>query len=123
VSADIGAGLYAIFDASAVEDLTGDDHDSELATVFVTRYRRMLPGRVRRIAAALGAGDPSDAMDAALSLKVSSSTLGAHEVFELGGRIESHLRRLDLPGAVAAADELPDAAARLDRALGSYLGR
>jgi HPt (histidine-containing phosphotransfer) domain-containing protein len=123
VSGKHGAGVAGVFDATAVRDLTGHHRDRELALLFVTRYRRMLPERVRRIATALRAEDPSDAMDAVLSLKVASSTLGAHELHHLGGRIESHLRRFDLAGALAAADELPDAATRLDHALAAYLRR
>jgi hypothetical protein len=114
--------MTVAFDPDAVSSLTGHADDRELALVFVTRYRRMLPERVRRILAALEGDDPDEAMDAVLSLKVSSCTLGAGELFELGGRIEGHLGRRDVTGAVAAAGELGAAAGRADRALAAYLG-
>ena len=117
----IDAGVLTVFDPGAVSSLTGHLDDREFAIVFVTRYRRMLPERVRRILAALRDGDADEAMDAVLSLKVSASTVGAGELFELGGRIEGHLRRCDITGAVLAAGELAAAAVRVDRALTAWL--
>lgn len=110
-----------VFDPAALDGLTGHVADRRFALVFVAGYRRMLPERVRRIEHALCEGDLDAAMDAVLSLKVSSSMVGAGELRALGCRIERRLRREDLPAAMTVAGRLVEAAARADRALGDYL--
>lgn len=112
----------ATFDADAVRSLTGHPDDAAFAVVFVSRYRGMLPERVRRIASAVRGDDLETALDAVLSLKVASATVGTRELCELGGRIESLLRSGDWGAAIAEAGRLPDAARRADRALGAFLG-
>jgi HPt (histidine-containing phosphotransfer) domain-containing protein len=112
----------AIFDARAVRSLTGHSEDRAFARVFVSRYRQLLPLRVRRIACALQAGEVDEAMDAVLSLKSASSTLGAGELVDLGSRIEECLRRDDLVAATTLAGALPGAARRTERALTAFLG-
>jgi HPt (histidine-containing phosphotransfer) domain-containing protein len=111
-----------VFDAGAVCSLTGHADDREFARVFVSRYRQLLPLRVRRITGALRDHDVDEAMDAVLSLKAASGTAGTGELYELGIRIEGHLRALDLGAALLAADELPGAAHRATRALTAFLG-
>jgi hypothetical protein len=112
----------AVFDAEAVSSLTGHPDDRAFGVVFVTRYRGLLPERVRRIAATLATGELVDAVDAVLSLKVASCTVGAHELAEIATRLERLLRRGDLAQAVLMETVLADAAMRTDRALGSFLG-
>jgi HPt (histidine-containing phosphotransfer) domain-containing protein len=112
----------AVFDAEAVSSLTGHPDDRAFALVFVTRYRGLLPTRVRRIAAALASGEPDDAVDAVLSLKVASSTVGAQELTEIATRLEWLLRRGDLAQAVLLETALGAAAQRADDALGVFLG-
>ncbi|WP_296605123.1 Hpt domain-containing protein [Nocardioides sp.] len=111
----------AVFDPGALVSLTGHADDEEFALVLAGRYLRLLPERVRRVHAALHADDPDEAMDAVLSLKVSSNTVGAHEIATIGAAIERHLRRVDLPGAHRAAGDLPPAAERLAREISAYL--
>ena len=111
----------AVFDADAVSSLTGHPDDRAFAVVFVTRYRGLLPKRVRRIAGALAAGEVDDALDAVLSLKVASITVGAHELADLATHLErslrtgDHLRVIDVEVALAAAVD------RADHALGAFL--
>lgn len=111
----------AVFDPAALVSLTGHADDEEFALVLAGRYLRLLPERVRRVHAALHAEDHDEAMDAVLSLKVSSNTLGAHELATIGAVIERHLRRVDLTGAHAAAGDLAPAAERLAREISAYL--
>ena len=115
-----------VFDAAAVHSLTGHPDDAAFAVVFVGRYRRLLPGRVRRIALAVRdedlLEDRGEALDAVLSLKVASSTVGTAELGALAGRVETHVRAGDRAASIAAADLLPPAAARADEALGAFLG-
>ena len=111
----------SVFDPGAVSSLTGDPRDAALALDLVTRYRRLLPQRVGRIQAAYAGDDRAETLDAVLSLKVSSATVGAHELCELTTRIEHHVRAGEtvLAGSVAAL--LPDAASRADQQLTAYL--
>ena len=111
----------AVFDPAALVSLTGHANDDDLARVLADHYLRLLPERVRRVVAALHVEEPDEAMDAVLSLKGSSATLGAHELGALGAVIERHLRRGDLPGAQAAAEDLMPASQRLERVLVAYL--
>jgi HPt (histidine-containing phosphotransfer) domain-containing protein len=110
-----------VFDPTAVASLTGHTDDPAFARVFVARYRTLLPTRLGRIAESLRDRDLDGALDAALSLKVSSSTLGADELAGLGASLEGHLRRLDLRAAGDVARQLPAAAARADAQLAAYL--
>jgi HPt (histidine-containing phosphotransfer) domain-containing protein len=118
---DVIAEPPVVFDADAVARLAGGVDDAAFAAVFVATYRRLLPGRVGRIATALAEADLDTAIDATLSLKVSSATLGAEELCRLALALEARLRRADLAGANVAAAGLPAAAERADRALGAYL--
>jgi HPt (histidine-containing phosphotransfer) domain-containing protein len=112
----------AVFDPAAVSSLTGHPDDGAFAFVLLTRYRRLMPERVRRIAAALAAGEADDAMDAVLSLKVASSTVGAHELAGIAARLERLLRRGDAAQAVLVETTLTGAVERADHALGAFLG-
>ena len=113
----------AVFDAAVVADVTGEPGDRAFATVLVSTYRRLLPRRVHRIRVAIAAPDPTSAMDAVLSLKVSSSMVGARRLGELGAVLEGQLRDGDLDAAAATAGELSDLAARTDQALAAFLAR
>ena len=105
------------FDAAALRRLSHDLDDLAFVSVFANRYLEMLPTRVR----ALQAADVEAALDAALSLKVSSSTVGTCELADIALAIEGNVRRLDVPAARANAAELPPAAKRADHALVAYL--
>jgi HPt (histidine-containing phosphotransfer) domain-containing protein len=111
-----------VFDARAVRSLTGHADDRAFARILVGRFRQLLPLRVRRIAAAVQTSDVEEAMDAVLSLKASSSTIGAIELHELAVRVEGHLKAGNVGAALVAASELPGAAHRAERALTAFLG-
>lgn len=110
-----------VFDPAALVSLTGHASDDEFALVLAGRYRRLLPGRVRRVLTALHGEDRDEAMDAVLSLKASSHTLGAREIATLGAAIERHLRMSDLSAAHRVAGGLAPAAERLESELAAYL--
>ncbi len=110
-----------VFEPGALTGLTGHVRDEEFAPVLVGHFLRLLPQRLRRLLTALEVEDPDAAMDAVLSLKVSSRTLGAHELGALAAGVERHLRLPDLPGAYAAAAALTPAVGRLERALADHL--
>lgn len=109
-----------VFDPSTLHQLVDDPADRPFALGLAATYRKMLPGRVERVMEVL-ASDPDEAMDAVLSLRVSSTMTGAGEMGELASSIEADLRGADLSGARAQAVLLPAAAERLAAAIDAYL--
>jgi hypothetical protein len=65
-----------IFDPGKLAELAHQT-TADAAARFGETYQRMLPQRVRRIVRALNRHDVTDAMDAALSLRISSAMTGA----------------------------------------------
>lgn len=110
------------FDVAVLQRLASDLEDEGFAAVFARRYRRMLPGRLERIARSLDEGDEDRALDATLSLKVSCLGVGACQLAELASSIEGDVRRHNLEAARAAARHLAAVAERTDHALQIYLG-
>jgi len=113
--------MVSVFDPQALAKLAHDMKDPAFARAFAEKYAGLLDHRVARIAEALDALDFIDGMDATLSLKVSSTTVGACELADVAREIESDLRRQDLPAARSRAVVLPEAAQRAQVALQEYL--
>lgn len=111
------------FDEGALRRISREVDDRAFVWLFAHRYRQMLIGRVARINTALQRLDTETALDAALSLKVSSATVGTCELAELAQQVEGDVRRKDVTAARLSASRLWPAAVRADRALGSYLAR
>ena len=111
----------AVLDRTALRRLSRAVDDDVFVRKFAARYRELLPGRVARISSSLRGHDVDLVLDAVLSLKVSSATVGAQELAELAGVIEGEVRIFDLPPARTAAASLPPAALRADAALAAYL--
>lgn len=110
-----------MFDPQALNKLAHDMKDRAFARSFAEKYRGLLDRRVDRITGALAAPDFIEAMDATLSLKVSSTTVGTCELAEIAQQIELDVRRQDAPAARMRASTLPDAARRAHAALDEYL--
>lgn len=98
-------------------DLGDDLFPDRLARTFL----ELLPGRVGRLEEAVRAGDHAAAMDAVLSLRVSSATVGLVELARHAGRLEDGLRMRDRGAQEAALGELPPAAGRARGALAQLL--
>ncbi|WP_170286200.1 Hpt domain-containing protein [Nocardioides rubriscoriae] len=111
------------FDPSRLLDLVDDASQRPFVLELARTYRRMLEPRVARVLASVGAGDVDEAMDAVLSLKVSSTMTGADELSGLAAHLETDLRRGDLRSAGAQALLLPDAAQRAATAIDTYLAQ
>lgn len=111
----------SVFDPQALAKLAHDMKDRAFARSFAEKYSRLLDSRVSRITVALRTPDFVDAMDAALSLKVSSAAVGTCELAEIAQQIERDVRRQDAPAARMRASMLPDAAHRAHVALADYL--
>jgi len=108
-------------DRSALDKLASDMEDESFALAFARRYQQLLERRVNRIESALEDADLDRAMDALLSLKVSSTTAGTRELVVLATDMEADVRTMDLGSARRRADRLRDAATRADVALTAYL--
>ncbi|MEP9363446.1 signal peptidase I [Nocardioides sp. CN2-186] len=106
-------------DEGALRKLAEDIEDEAFAASFAWRYQQLLPQRMDRISDALAAADLGSALEATLSLKVSSGTVGARELVELASEIESDVRRADVSAALS--HDLGSAVRRADEALTSYL--
>ncbi len=110
-----------VFDPQALHTIARELRDGGFAHALAEKYRRLLPVRVERITTALEEPDFAAAMDAVLSLKVASTTVGTHELAELARLIEEDVRRRDAAGARLTAARLQDAAERADAALTEFL--
>lgn len=69
----------ALFDPEVILTLAGNLGSSGLAFGFLGDYLELLPSRKHRIINALRDEDPEAAMDAILSLKITSAMVGAHD--------------------------------------------
>lgn len=106
-----------IFDLSAVRRLEIDTESPPFVRSLVDTYQRMLTPRVERLVDAVLASDAVEALDAALSLRVSSIMIGATELGELSAAVIGDLKNDDLPSARAQALLLPPAAVRARAAI------
>lgn len=115
----------SVFDPSTLHLLVEDARERPFVLELAGTFRRMLGARVGRVVSAVLAYDldAEDAMDAVLSLKVSATMTGAHEIAELATFLEADLRRGDLPSARSRAMLLPDAGRRAEAAIERYLDR
>lgn len=110
-------------DETALVRLGDDIGEPSFVTTFVGLFRDLLDPRLRRLCTALDDDDLDSALDASLSLKASSSTVGAQELAELACTIERDVRRRDVISARRDAGDLVAVAVRADAALASYLAR
>ena len=111
----------SVLDRTTLRGLSRALDDDGAVRKFAARYREMLPGRIARITASLQGHDVDLVLDAVLSLKVSSATVGTQELAELAAVIEKDVRLFDLPAARTAAADLTVAGLRADAALAAYL--
>lgn len=108
--------LLPVMDTKAFQDMA-DAVTPEVAERYASDYLRLLPARVGRIVHALHVQDWDTAMDAALSLKVSSSMIGAVTMEHLGVRLENALAMGDHDKALAAGHEAAEHWAQLEARL------
>jgi HPt (histidine-containing phosphotransfer) domain-containing protein len=85
--------VFRIFEAQAGRGI---------AAKFFNDYVDLLPVRSASIVAGIAAGDKERALDAAVSLKVVSSMVGARRMEECAGALERQLRRDHAPASTAA---------------------
>lgn len=109
------------FDEQVLHRLAEQLSDERPAVAFATGYLEQLDHRVTRLRSALDQGDQEQSMDAALSLKVSSATVGARELESLAVAVEGLLRTGRTAAALRVGAALPAAAARTRLDLRHYL--
>ncbi|MFK4299658.1 signal peptidase I [Arthrobacter sp. GAS37] len=109
--------LLPAFDRSPLKRLARELRSKEAAGNFAATYTRMLPQRVDRISDALSTGNSELAMNAVLSLKTSSSMVGALRMEQHCGRLERALVMTDHTAAVEAGEEIRRHLPQLEKAL------
>ena len=83
-----------------------DDHDGSMRRRFIGNYVGLWEHRFGRVSSAILARDAEDAMDAILSLKISSSMVGAGRLGQLAEHLESLVNGRLFDAAATLLDEL-----------------
>jgi len=120
--AGVGRALPA-FDRRPLKRLAREMKSKEAAEKFAAAYARLLPHRVDKISHALSTGDNDLAMDAVLSLKTSSSMVGALRMEQHCVRLEHALVMTDHTAAAEAGEEVRQHQPQLEKALGGHTTR
>jgi HPt (histidine-containing phosphotransfer) domain-containing protein len=89
------AGLLPLVDAAVLEELEDELAGSGLAQRFARDYAAMWDQRRSRLAAAVDSQDSDSALDAAISLKISSAMVGGLRLAKLAELLEALIRRGD----------------------------
>jgi len=112
-----------VLDESVLVKLAADLGDAAYPPHFAGIYLDMLPGRVRRVEEAVLADDPVAAMDAALSLRVSSTSVGLVELAGVAAVVEDAVRREDRSAQLSGIAPLASTARRGAEVLRAMLAR
>jgi HPt (histidine-containing phosphotransfer) domain-containing protein len=89
------AGLLPLVDAAVLEELEDELAGSGLAQRFARDYASMWDQRCARLAAAVDSRDSESALDAAISLKISSAMVGGVRLAKLAELLETLIRQGD----------------------------
>ncbi|MFF1881331.1 Hpt domain-containing protein [Pseudarthrobacter sp. NPDC058196] len=105
-----------VLDPQCVRDL-GEELDGPAgAHAFLGAYLELLPDRLVRVSNAVSTGDEEAAMDRALSLKVTSTMVGALQLAALAETMESLVCRGDWAAAEPLLEVLAPAVAAVRKA-------
>lgn len=88
-------GLLPLVDAAVLEELEEELAGTGLAQRFARDYAAMWDQRYTRLAAAVEEHDGDSALDAAISLKISSAMVGGTRLARLAELLEAMIRRGD----------------------------
>ncbi|HXF02821.1 MAG TPA: Hpt domain-containing protein [Arthrobacter sp.] len=93
---------------SVLEKLATDlgDHDGSMRRRFINNYLELWDHRYGRVSGAVLARDADDAMDAILSLKISSSMVGAGRLGRMAEHLEGLVHGQLFDAAASLLDEL-----------------
>ena len=95
------AGLLPLVDAAVLEELEDELAGSGLAQRFARDYAAMWDQRCTRLAAAVDSQDSESALDAVISLKISSAMVGGVRLAKLAELLEVLIRRGDFGQGLA----------------------
>ncbi|UVJ38147.1 signal peptidase I [Arthrobacter sp. CJ23] len=121
--ADLAERPLPALDRRPLRRLAREMNSKDAARNFAASYTRLLPQRVDRISHALSAGNSNLAMDAVLSLKTSSSMVGALRMEQHCARLERALVMVDHTAAAEAAQDVRRHRPQLEKALGGQTAR
>ena len=96
----------APFDPQVIQTLAGNLGNKTLAIRFLSDYLDLLPKRKTRIIGTLREDDQEAAMDAVLSLKITSAMVGAHNVEDRCQVLQSLITQEDFEAARLQATAL-----------------
>jgi HPt (histidine-containing phosphotransfer) domain-containing protein len=111
-----------VFDRLVFDRLASDLGDVAAARRIALLYLDLLEGRVARLATACEADDLETALDAVLSLKVSSAMVGAAAMRDRAAAVEACLTRGDCGGALRRLGRVRSACATTADALNAAAG-
>lgn len=94
-SAQEAAGLLPLVDGAVLQELEEDLAGTGIAQRFARDYMAMWDQRYSRLAAAVHRQDSDSALDAAISLKISSAMVGGLRLSRLAELLEALIRRGD----------------------------
>ena len=94
-SAQEAAGLLPLVDGAVLQELEEDLAGTGIAQRFARDYTAMWDQRYSRLAAAVHRQDSDSALDAAISLKISSAMVGGLRLSRLAELLEALIRRGD----------------------------
>ncbi|ELT43600.1 Hpt domain-containing protein [Arthrobacter nitrophenolicus] len=86
------AGLLPLIDAAVLDELEDELAGTGLAKRFARDYAAMWDQRYSRLAAAVHSQDSESALDAAISLKISSAMVGGVRLAKLAELLETLIR-------------------------------
>lgn len=86
------AGLLPLVDATVLEELEDELAGSGLAQRFARDYAAMWDQRFARLAAAVDSQDRASALDAVISLKITSAMVGGLRLAKLAELLEAVIR-------------------------------
>lgn len=122
LASDFGVHDLLLVDPAVLKDLEDQLDGRAVALRFVSDYKDMWEQRFRRLAASVATQDWPAAMDAVISLKISSSMVGAQRLAWLAESLEKLVRREDYTAANALLSDIAEHGAQTIRELRfSYL--
>ena len=100
--------LLPLVDASILEDLEEELNGSELAIRFARDYAAMWDQRCSRLALAVQNQDRASALDAIISLRITSAMVGGVRLARLAELLETLIRQGDFGQGQAMMDRVAD---------------
>ena len=108
LASDFGVHDLLLVDPAVFKDLEDQLDGRAIALRFVSDYTDMWEQRFRRLAAAVAVQDWPAAMDAVISLKISSSMVGAQRLAWLAESLEKLIRSEDYAAANALLADIAE---------------